>query len=299
VGTAKRERQKANKAQREQELLQQAKRARTTRIAVIVGGAIIAVFGLVFLAGQFLGDDDNGNDDTTEVLDDAAATDDSVAPEPTTPPETAAPVTEPAQPVEVPAQSIVDTEVIPEGCPAAEGTDEQTQTFDEAPPMCLDPDIAYTAVVTTNVGVVEIALDQVKAPNTVNSFVFLARNNYFNDTTCHRIIQEFVVQCGDPTATGTGGPGYTTNDELPEAGEYQIGSLAMANSGPDTQGSQFFIITGDNGVALPPAYSLFGQISDEGLDIVAQMNARGSADGSGTPTAPVDLIDVHIDTAAA
>lgn len=300
MGTAKRERQKANKAQREHELLQQAKRARTTRIAVIVGGAIVAVFGLVFLAGQFLGDDDdNSNDDTTEVLDDAATVDGSDVPEPTTPPETAAPVTEPAQPVEVPAQSIVDTEVIPDGCPPAEGTEEQTQTFDEAPPMCLDPDIAYTAVVTTNVGVVEIALDQVQAPNTVNSFVFLARNNYFNDTTCHRIIQDFVVQCGDPTATGTGGPGYTTNDELPEAGEYQVGSLAMANSGADTQGSQFFIITGDSGVALPPAYSLFGQISDEGLDIVSQMNARGSLDGGGTPTAPVDLIDVHIDTAAA
>lgn len=299
MGTAKRERQKANKAQRDQELIQQANRARTTRIAVIIGGAIVAVFGLVFLAGQFIGDDDESSDDTAEVIDEGTESADSVAPEPTEPPETAAPVTDPVTPVEIPAQSIVDTEVIPEGCPAAEGTEEQSQSFAEAPPMCLDPAIAYTAVVTTNLGVVEIALDQAKAPGTVNSFVYLARNNYFNDTTCHRIIQEFVAQCGDPTATGTGGPGYATTDELPEAGEYQLGSIAMANSGPDTQGSQFFIISGPNGVALPPAYSLFGQISDEGLDIVTQMNARGSLDSSGVPIAPIDLIDVHIDTAVA
>ncbi len=299
MGTAKRERQKANKAQREQELIQQANRARTTRIAVIIGGAIVAVFGLVFLAGQFLGDDDESSADGTEIADATAEPLDSVPAEPTIPPETAAPVTDPAQPVEVPALSIVDSEVIPEGCPSAEGADEQTQSFAEAPPMCLDPNIAYTAVVTTNLGVVEIDLDQTKAPNTVNSFVFLARNNYFNGTTCHRVIQDFVAQCGDPTASGTGGPGYTTNDELPQAGEYQIGSIAMANSGADTQGSQFFIISGANGVALPPAYSLFGQIPSDGLDIVAQMDARGSLDGSGTPSAPVDLIDVHINTAAA
>lgn len=283
--------------------MRQESRARTTRLVVIIGGAIVAVFGLVFLAGQFLGDDDDSGDtgdDAAVATDDAAEnldeTDTLPEPEPTEP----APVaTDPAEPVEVPAQSIVDDEVVPDGCPPPEGTEEQTQQFDEAPPMCLDPNIAYTAVVTTNLGVVEIDLDQEAAPNTVNSFVYLARNNYFNDTVCHRIIQDFVVQCGDPTATGTGGPGYTTLDELPAAGQYEVGSIAMANSGPDTQGSQFFIITGPNGVALPPAYSLFGQIPDDGLEIVAQMDARGSLDSSGTPSAPVELVDVHIDTAVA
>ena len=297
MGTEKRERQKANRALRQQELAKEATRARTTRIAVIVGGAIIAVFGLVFLAGQFTGDDDNDAADDGAVV--STDPDVSVPAESTAPTDPEPVLTEPAQAVEVPAPSIVDTEVVPDGCPPPGGTEEQTQSFDEAPPMCLDPAIAYTAVVTTNLGVVEIALDQTKAPNTVNSFVFLARNNYFDGTTCHRIIQDFVVQCGDPTATGTGGPGYSTADELPEAGEYQVGSLAMANSGADTQGSQFFIITGDSGVALPPAYSLFGQIAEDDLDIVDQMNARGSADSGGTPTAPVDLVEVHIDTAAA
>ena len=277
--------------------MQQEKRARTTRIAVIVVGAIVAVFGLVFIAGQFFGDDDSNDDLGAQTLD----TGDSTSGE-TTPPEpdpTDAPVATVATDVEVevPPQSIVSTEVVPDGCPPPEGTDDQTQSFDEAPPFCLDPDLAYTAVVTTNVGVVRVDLDPELAPNTVNSFVFLARNNYFNDTTCHRIIQDFVVQCGDPTATGTGGPGYTTEDELPPAGSYQVGSLAMANSGPDTQGSQFFVITGDSGVALPPQYSLFGQISDDGLSVVEAMDSRGSVDSSGTPTQPVDLIDVHIDTA--
>lgn len=313
MGTAKRERQKANRAQREQELVKAASRARVTRIAVIVVGAIVAVFGLVFLAGQFIGDDDTNNTDSNPATEPDTATDgtadgstdgstgdatdgaagDSVGDDV----DTAPVVTDPAEPVVVPTVELNDAEVVPDGCPPIAGTDEQTQSFDEAPPFCLDPEIAYTAVITTNLGVIEVELDQEAAPNTVNSFVFLARNNYFNDTVCHRIIQDFVVQCGDPTATGTGGPGYSTLDELPAAGQYQVGSLAMANSGPDTQGSQFFIITGDAGVALPPAYSLFGQVTDDGLGTVAAMDARGSLDSSGTPVAPVELLDVQIATA--
>ena len=188
-------------------------------------------------------------------------------------------------------------EVVPDGCPPIEGTAEATQQFSEAPPMCLDDAIEYTALIETNVGSIEVDLDPELAPGTVNSFVFLARNRFFDDTVCHRIIQEFVVQCGDPTATGTGGPGYSTLDELPEAGQYEVGSFAMANSGPDTQGSQFFIITGDQGVALPPAYSLFGSVGDADLDVVAEMNARGSLDTSGTPSEEVRLVSVRIATA--
>jgi cyclophilin family peptidyl-prolyl cis-trans isomerase len=108
-----------------------------------------------------------------------------------------------------------------------------------------------------------------RAPGTVNNFVSLARWKYFDGTQCHRVIEDFVVQCGDPTANGTGGPGYSFADELPQAGEYKIGSLAMANSGPNTNGSQFFIITGDNGASLPPSYSLFGEVV-EGLDTAVQ-----------------------------
>ena len=105
-----------------------------------------------------------------------------------------------------------------------------------------------------------------KTPQTVNNFVTLARYRYFDDTECHRIVTGFVVQCGDPTASGVGGPGYQFADELPEPGSYSIGSVAMANSGPDTNGSQFFICIDDCQSKLAPAYNLFGYVSS-GMDV--------------------------------
>ena len=147
----------------------------------------------------------------------------------------------------------------PADCPATDGSSEQQQSFTEYPPTCIDVTKTYTAEIETNLGPITVELYPAKAPITVNSFVTLARYGYFDGISCHRIIPGFVAQCGDPTGTGTGGPGYEFADELPEVGEYQIGSLAMANSGPDTNGSQFFIITGDSGTTLPPDYSLFGR----------------------------------------
>jgi cyclophilin family peptidyl-prolyl cis-trans isomerase len=130
-----------------------------------------------------------------------------------------------------------------------------------------------------------------RAPGAVNNFVSLARWKYFDGTKCHRVIEDFVVQCGDPTATGSGGPGYSFADELPSAGEYTIGSLAMANSGPNTNGSQFFVITGVSGTSLPPNYTLFGQVT-AGLDTaVAAMAALFNPDpaANGVPPA-ADII---------
>ena len=138
-----------------------------------------------------------------------------------------------------------------------------------------------------------VDLDASKAPKTVNNFVFLARYHFFDGITCHRIIPGFVVQCGDPTGTGSGGPGYSFDDELPAAGAYQLGSLAMANSGPNTNGSQFFIITGDNGVALPPQYSLFGQVMNGFDTAVKAMEAEGTP-GAGTPKSPVVIQKVVV-----
>ncbi len=179
----------------------------------------------------------------------------------------------------------------PADCPAPDGSSEQRQQFDEYPPTCIDITKTYTAEIVTNFGTIVVELDPVKAPLTVNSFVVLARYRYFDGTECHRAIPDFVVQCGDPTATGTGGPGYRYADELPEAGEYGIGSLAMANSGPDTNGSQFFIITGPNGAALPPQYSLFGEVI-EGLDTtVADLDAVANPDSNGVP--PLETIIIE------
>jgi cyclophilin family peptidyl-prolyl cis-trans isomerase len=136
--------------------------------------------------------------------------------------------------------------------------------------MGIDPAKRYSATMETSMGTLVIALDPVAAPKTVNNFVFLALNHYYDGVIFHRIINGFVCQGGDPEGTGRGGPGYRFEDELPKSGKYQIGSLAMANAGPNTNGSQFFLISGPSGVSLPPAYSLFGQVV-KGLDIVDMM----------------------------
>jgi peptidylprolyl isomerase len=122
----------------------------------------------------------------------------------------------------------------------------------------------------TTVGELTIALDPIAAPKTVNNFVFLARYHYYDGIVFHRIIQGFMCQGGDPEGSGRGGPGYKFEDELPKPGRYEIGSVAMANAGPNTNGSQFFIVSGPSGTGLPPSYSLFGQVI-KGLDVVDTM----------------------------
>lgn len=155
-------------------------------------------------------------------------------------------------------------------CPPADGSAERQTEFSAAPEMCIDPSKSYTAVLDTSLGSITIALDAAAAPLTVNNFVVLARYHYYEGIIFHRIINGFMCQGGDPTGTGRGGPGYRFNDELPAAGQYQIGSVAMANAGPNTNGSQFFLVSGPSGVGLPPSYSLFGQIT-EGLDVLETM----------------------------
>ena len=115
-----------------------------------------------------------------------------------------------------------------------------------------------------------------------------------SDLTCHRAIKGFVVQCGDPTGTGTGGPGYEFADELDKIEAYQIGSVAMANAGPDTNGSQFFIITGADGAALPPNYTLFGQVIGDDMGVVATLDGLSNPQ-DGPPLQPIDITKVTID----
>jgi cyclophilin family peptidyl-prolyl cis-trans isomerase len=175
--------------------------------------------------------------------------------------------------------------------PAPDGSSPQRRKFEAEPPMCIDSSKRYTAVMTTSMGTMTIALDPLAAPKTVNSFVFLARYHYFDGIVFHRIIPGFVLQGGDPTGTGRGGPGYQFADELPAAGRYELGSLAMANAGPDTNGSQFFVISGPDGMRLPPSYSLFGKVIS-GLDTVAAIDAVGTS--SGKPTQNVTIESVTI-----
>ncbi|WP_314037561.1 peptidylprolyl isomerase [Dietzia sp. CH92] len=176
-------------------------------------------------------------------------------------------------------------------CPPAEGTDERTTSFDSAPPMCLTPGVDYSAVITTDAGTVTVDLLEEKAPETVNNFVFLARHNYYDGISFHRVIPGFMIQGGDPQGTGSGGPGYEFADELPAEGEYEIGSMAMANAGPDTNGSQFFIVTGDAGVSLPPDYSLFGTVT-EGMEAVSAIEADGSSQGRPQTTHTIESVEI-------
>ncbi|MBD5831895.1 peptidylprolyl isomerase [Janibacter melonis] len=176
-------------------------------------------------------------------------------------------------------------------CPPAEGVETPVQTFEQAPPMCIDEAKTYTAVMTTDVGDVTFALDAKKAPKTVNNFVVLSRYGYYDGVPFHRVIPGFMIQGGDPTGQGNGGPGYEFEDELPAAGEYEIGSLAMANAGPDTNGSQFFVVTGDSGVTLPPDYSLFGKVTS-GMETVREIEEDGSADGSPGEQHTIDSITI-------
>lgn len=157
-----------------------------------------------------------------------------------------------------------------------EGEDMPTQN--SAPPaMRIDPAKTYTGTIETNKGPIEIELYPEDAPQTVNNFVCLAEDGYFDATPFHRIVKGFVIQGGDPTGTGTGGPGYRFNDE-PVKKDYERGILAMANAGPNTNGSQFFLISGPSGVRLPPQYNHFGKIT-EGLDILDRMEKVATGPG--------------------
>ncbi len=130
----------------------------------------------------------------------------------------------------------------------------------------IDPDRRYIATIATDRGDIVIALDPARAPKSVNNFVFLARDGFYDGLTFHRVVDDFVIQGGCPEGSGRGGPGYRFDDE-PVQGEYAAGAVAMANSGPNTNGSQFFICTVDDRHKLTKAYNLFGQVV-KGMDVV-------------------------------
>ena len=151
---------------------------------------------------------------------------------------------------------------------------QRNNKYSSAPPMSIDKSKQYNAVVTTSLGTFTIKLLGNDAPVAVNNFVFLARQGFFNGITFHRIIKDFMIQTGDPLGTGTGGPGYKFADELPNKLSYGPGIVAMANSGPNTNGSQFFICTGEQSKNLnsSPNYTIWGQVV-AGMDVVQKIAA--------------------------
>jgi len=173
-------------------------------------------------------------------------------------------------------------------------------TFSSAPPMIIDATKTYTATVRTDVGTFTIALDAKDSPKTVNSFVFLAENHYYDCVVFHRVIQGFVVQGGDPTGTGSGGVGYKVQGELPKSGSYPLYSVAMAKTGSDpngTVGSQFYVVSGSQGTSLPAQYAFLGQVN-AGTTVIQKIDADGAPSndptGTGRPTKLHRMISVTI-----
>ncbi len=291
MGTAKRERQKANRQARLEQLAKEARHEKTKKrgltIGVVVVGGLLLLFGLARLFG--------GDDETTAPVTtvDPFATAASTAPIDTAdlPGTTEAAASTTAAPTTTLAFEYGGT-----ACPEADGSSELPESFDGPPAECIDPTKTYTALVTTDKGSFTIELNTEGAPGNVNNFVTLARYGYYTGTSCHRIITDFVVQCGRP-GDDEQAPGYNVNDELPSEGEYAVGVVAMANTGaPNTGGGQWFVMTGDQGAALPAQYTVLGTVT-KGLDTTVQALenlADPTADNGVPPLVPVEIISVTI-----
>ncbi len=287
MATDKRERQRANRElRREQEAREERIENRKQRgftMSMIVL-AVLAGLGLLFAATRGGDDTDVEAAEELELADNEALSGDDETTE------------DAEEPAEEPAELTSAVSVPEPGgtldgdtpCPAADGSSERITTFAGPPPMCIDANGLYTATFSTTSGPIVVELDAAAAPETVNNFVVLARYHFYDDVAFHRIIPGFVIQGGDAVGPipGTGNPGYLIDEEPPaepigDSGNfYEIGSLAMAKSaGPTATGAQFFIVTGDQGAALPPEYSLFGTVT-EGMETVTAIEQ--------IPTTPQD-----------
>jgi len=279
VATSKRERQKQARQEKIEELRRMEQRQASRRRGLLIGGGIAAfvLFAIVF---SVLTSDDGDEDVATDTAGETTTTIDPGDEE-----GEGATSTTAAEEGEGEEEPEPGAEPLP--CPPAEGSAERTTEFPAPPPTCIEDGVDYAATMETDAGTIEIDLLEAEAPKTVNNFVYLARHGFYDGLTFHRVIPDFVIQGGDPNGDGTGGPGYQFEDELPEPEDYRAGSLAMANSGPDTNGSQFFVVTSEAGaeslvqaVGGTANYSLFGTVT-EGMDVVAAIEADGST--SGTP----------------
>ncbi len=189
------------------------------------------------------------------------------------------------------------------GCPESATTRVNTQHYSSVPPNTLAATATYEATVRTDSGSFVISMSPKVSPIAVNSFVFLANRGFFSCVIFHRVIKGFVNQTGDPTGTGTGGPGYQFTEAAPATAspQYPLGSVALANSdnpattNPKTNGSQWFVVVGPQGEALPPNYVLFGHVTS-GMDVLQAINQNGAPSSSqtGTPAVIHRILTVKI-----
>jgi cyclophilin family peptidyl-prolyl cis-trans isomerase len=248
---------------------------RQRTLAIIAGVTLLAVL-LGTVAAGFAG----RSDDTSATTSSSTTTPSSVAP--------AVPLTAPA-----PGASI--TGETP--CPAADGSSPRTTSFENPPPTCIDPARRYQAVIETSEGPITVLLNTERAPGIVNNFVVLSRYHYYDDVPFFSVVPQKYLATGDATGDplGTGGPGYTIPDEIPEAGAiYPWGTLAMAGTDgvPDSNGSIFIIASGDDAADLPPVFTVFGQVLD-GDDAVNAINQAGNA-STGQPSKDIRIESITI-----
>ena len=265
---AKRSRHKEARRQKIEQERRQAKRQRLLRrigVSVVVAVAVVGSLLLI-----------KSNLSTPLVTTSTVATSSTTS--------TTAPVSTTTAPSAI-GQSQADALARQAGCPASTTARANNLQWSSAPSMTITTSKKYYADVVTTAGSFTISLDAANAPKTTNNFIFLAKKNYFHCIIFHRAIPGFMVQTGDPTGTGSGGPGYSFADELP-AGPYPLYSVAMANSGPNTNGSQFFIVTGASGQTLPDSYSRFGQVTT-GQETLVKLNAAGNADPASNGVPPL------------
>lgn len=263
---------RAEKRRRKKENTRAAREAREARmkrekrksIAVRVGAAVLLVAVAVGIGAIVTGGDDEDGD---------AAGTTTTAPEATT----------------------AGPSSLPDGCiEKAPDPVENRPTFDAPPEMTIDTAKTYTAKIETSCGYITVALDDDNAPKGVNNFVTLARAGFYDGLTWHRVVTDFVIQGGDPEGTGGGGPGYQVETELPPDGKYALGSLAWAKAPNDpagTAGSQFFVVTGENGTTLPAEYGYFGKVT-EGLENAQKIESL--AQGDGPPSIPMYIYSIEI-----
>ena len=201
------------------------------------------------------------------------------------------------EPQEIDVESVGAQTLGIEGCPAVDGSSEKRTQFETPPKLCIDPGQLYSAKLTTTSGNFTVVLDPTLDSRSVNNFIFLALHHAYDETIFHRVIDQFVIQGGDVEGlNGRGGPGYKfTGAYGPEEG-YLVGSLAMANQGtPNTNGSQFFIVTGPLGAALDPNYSLMGHVV-AGLEVILEIQ-KTETDGLDVPVNPVSISSVSVSEA--
>lgn len=173
-------------------------------------------------------------------------------------------------------------------CKASPGV----KSFTALPTDCLEQGMDYQMSIDTDKGTLTFDLLEASAPLATGNVIFLSKSGFYNNTRCHRAIRGFVLQCGDPTGTGAGGPGYVFKDELTGSEKYPVGTLAMANSGPGTNGSQFFIVTGPDALNLPPNYTVFGLLLPGQEDLITEIDSLGNPDPSANGTPPAGYVTI-------